>query len=225
MEILSQELRKAKSSSIWTSDLDALHHFSKEQSTAKGNFPGPCPVVFTGNDIEGAIERGATAVLLNAGDEHKLESNSKVDIIYKVRTIKEMDDLIASGFDYAFLLSESMDEDTLEKVLASAPKTSVLIASVPSMQEESAEIPVAKKISTLSSESGTKISGVLMCEACVGDAEDLKYVHFLTEHINKKSSNSFSMTGLTGSTNGHFGSELSGGDKSAIWRRGKVISV
>lgn len=219
MEILSQELRKAKSASIWTSDIHAIEYFSREQSTARGNFPGPCPVVFTGNDIKSAVESGATAVLLNAGDANDADLEIGVDVIYKIESVKEMNNIIASGFDYAFFLSESMDNNELAKILELTPKSSVLISSLSSMQEESAEIPRAKELAAFSSELGTKVSGVLMTKACVGDAEDLKYVHFVTEQINKKSSSTFSMTGLTGATNGHFGSEISGGNQSAKWRR------
>ena len=40
------QLRKMKAASLWTSSLPDLEVISKEQKAAKGNFPGPCPVVY-----------------------------------------------------------------------------------------------------------------------------------------------------------------------------------
>ena len=60
-------------------------------------------------------------------------------------------------------------------------ESSVLISSILSMQEESVEIPQAKEITAFSSELETQVSSVLIAKACVGDTEDLQYVHFVTE--------------------------------------------
>ena len=54
----------------------------------------------------------------------------------------------------------------------------------------------------------------------MGDDEDIKYLQHAIEGINKKSSSSFSMTGLTGSTNGHFGVASHDGDVK--WRRNEL---
>ena len=53
---LSQELRKAKAAAIWCDDVDAVKCFAAEQATAKGDFPGPLPVVYTGTDRQRARE-------------------------------------------------------------------------------------------------------------------------------------------------------------------------
>ena len=59
---------------------------------------------------------------------------------------------------------------------------------------------------------------LLLKNACVGDDEDVKYLQYAIKGISKKSSSSFSMTGLTGSTNGHFGVASHGGDVMWNWK-------
>ena len=56
---LSQELRKAKAAAIWCDDVAAVKCFATEQATAKGDFPGPLPVVYDGTDRQAAIDAGA----------------------------------------------------------------------------------------------------------------------------------------------------------------------
>lgn len=227
MEILSQELRKAKAASIWTSNLDAVEQFAKEQVAAKGNFPGPCPVVYDGDDISAAIEKGANAIVLEMAGNFvdNVEVDFDVDVICKVKNTEEIQQALDAGFEYAFLLPGSdtyVSNEELQDMLCAIPKNSVVIASLPGMQDDSAEIARGKELGTIHSKSdsdSSKVSGILIQDACVGDAEDLKYTAFVVESINKKSSSTFQMTGLTGAANGHFGSELSGGLQSAKWRR------
>ena len=66
---LSQELRKAKAATIWCDNVDAVKCFADEQATAKGDFPGPLPVVYDGTDRQAAIDAGAAAVVADAGDD------------------------------------------------------------------------------------------------------------------------------------------------------------
>lgn len=221
-EILSQELRRTKAASIWTSDLKAVEEFSKEQSTAKGSFPGPVSIVYTGSDsgdVATAIEKGANGIVVDA-DKIGNDSNVGVDVICKVNSADDVRTAIGSGFDYAFLLQGSTDDEELKSILEEIPKSSVVVASLLSMQDESEEIARGKELSQLKADgSGTKISALVIDEACVGDAEDLKYTAFVVESINKKSSSTFAMTGLTGAANGHFGSNISGGNAKSKWRR------
>jgi len=221
-EILSQELRRTKAASIWTSDLAAVEEFSKEQSTAKGSFPGPVSIVYTGSDsgdVATAVEKGANGIVVDA-DKIGNDSNVGVDVICKVNSVDDVKTAIGSGFDYAFLLQGSTDDEELKSILEEIPKSSVVVASLLSMQDESEEIVRGKELSQLKAEgSGTKISALVIEEACVGDAEDLKYTAFVVESINKKSSSTFAMTGLTGAANGHFDSNISGGNAKSKWRR------
>ena len=221
-EILSQELRRTKAASIWTSDLTAVEEFSKEQSTGKGSFPGPVSIVYTGSDsgdVATAVEKGANGIVVDA-DKIGNDCNVGVDVICKVSSADDVRTAIGSGFDYAFLLQGSTDDEELKSILEEIPKSSVVVASLLSMQDESEEIARGKELSQLKSDgSGTKISALVIDEACVGDAEDLRYTAFVVESINKKSSNTFALTGLTGAANGHFDSNISGGNAKSKWRR------
>ena len=66
---LSMELRKAKAAAVWCDDVDAVRCFAAEQATAKGDFPGPLPVVYTGADRQNAMDAGAAAVVADAGED------------------------------------------------------------------------------------------------------------------------------------------------------------
>ncbi len=224
-EILSQELRRAKTASIWTSDLTALEEFAKEQSTAKGSFPGPAPVIYNGGcnvnaDVAAAVEKGATAVTVDAMNLVDVDLNMGVDIICRTNSVEEVRTAVEAGLDYAFLLPGNMNNEEIVSMMEEIPKNAVVIASLECMQDDSEEIARGKELAQLVAESsGTKLSGVVVNDACVGDAEDLKYTSFVVESINKKSSSTFAMTGLTGAANGHFGSEVSGGIAKGKWKR------
>ena len=45
---LSPQLRDANVAAIWTADLEATSAFTADQAPAKGEYPGPVPVVFSG---------------------------------------------------------------------------------------------------------------------------------------------------------------------------------
>lgn len=111
------------------------------------------------------------------------------------------------------MLPSSVEEDSseLKEILSNLPKSVVTIAPLPTMLPENNEIALGKHYASLG------ISSLLLEKACVGDEEDIKYSQHAIEGINKKSSSSFSMTGLTGSTNGHFGVSSHAGDVK--WRR------
>mmetsp|Transcript_30449 Transcript_30449/g.35472 ORF Transcript_30449/g.35472 Transcript_30449/m.35472 type:complete len:322 (-) Transcript_30449:82-1047(-) len=223
MEILSQGIRRAKSVSIWTDDLDAMYEFAKEQESAKGSFPGPCPIIYNGDvsNIEMAIEKGASGVLVNS--EYILNSSSSlgIDVICNVKSIEDIRNVLEVGYNYAFYLPGSLSDDDFANMLTVIPKESLVITSFEAMQKNSYEITRAKELVTLvSAESGTKVHTVVIQDACVGDEEDLKYTSFVVDSMTKKASSSFSMTGLTGSTNGHFGTMSDNASiEKAKWKR------
>lgn len=240
IEFLSQELRRSKVSSIWTCDCEVLGYFSKEQNSAKGNFPGPVPIVYQHRCREGgeelgerdienldlAIQNGASAIVLDSNllkfynDKHfQSLDNCDVDVICKVENLQQVQMALDEGYDSAFLISGSFPDEELQSILSSIPKSSVVIASLSSMQPDSQEISRAKALAGLVVSDSAKVSSVLIHDACVGDQEDVKYCSFVVENINKKSSSTFQMTGLTGAANGHFGSEVSGGFRAAKWQR------
>jgi hypothetical protein len=244
MEILSQELRKAKASSIFTSDLNVVNELANEQKTAFGNFPGPCPIIYNGdvNFWMDAVEKGAAAVvidsmtLVGSGDNDnnvydsivKNDDHNQVDIICRVENIDQVQNVLDKGIHYAFMIPSShVDIQTLKDMLKVIPKESVIIYSLQAMQKNNSEITLGKEAMSLSSNSDTgndtiysKVSGLLLENACVGDEEDIKYTSFAVSSLTKKASSTFAMTGLTGSTNGHFGTMS---DNASIdntkWRR------
>jgi hypothetical protein len=242
IELLSQELRKAKVSSIWTCDSDVIQYFSKEQNSAKGNFPGPVPIVYQhigGGEVVGevftenimsAIQNGASAIVVESDLLELYNKNmesldcDEVCVICKVENMQHVQMALDAGYDSAFLISGSQPDEELQMMLSSIPKSSVVIASLSSMQPDSQEISRAKVLAGLASNSA-KVSSVLIHDACVGDQEDIKYCSFVVETINKKSSSTFQMTGLTGAANGHFGSEVSGGFRAAKWQRNKPATT
>ena len=46
---LSSSLRKVDAATLWTPSVASVAALYKEQDTAKGDFPGPCPVIFNGD--------------------------------------------------------------------------------------------------------------------------------------------------------------------------------
>ena len=62
---------------------------------------------------------------------------------------------------------------------------------------------------------------LLLTDACVGDSEVIKYLQYAIKGISKKSLRSFGMARLTGSTNGHIGVAIYGGD--AKWRQKELM--
>ena len=220
-EILSQGLRKFKVGSIWTSDLEAVTQFSKEQEAAKGDFPGPCSIIYNGVSTAEAVEKGASAIVLSADslEAGDIEFSLGADVIFSVKNVDEAKKIVNKEKGAGFLIPGEMDNGKIKDILAIIPKNSLVIASLSSMLSDSAEIQRGRELVSLKSEdSGSVIDGLLYQKSCVGDAEDLKYTNFVVESITKKSSNQFKMTGLTGSTNGHFGTS-DDSPENAKWRR------
>ena len=224
-EILSMQLRKSKVSSIWCSNIDDVSNFAKEQETAKGNFPGPCPVIYdakieSNDDIQSAVTAGATAITVDANTIETITSiwNEEVplEIIWKIANDQDVEKVseVTGGdlADAAFLIQGDMASDDIEAISSALPKSSLLIASVDPMQSDGNEVSQGKQLKALG------VASILVNEACVGDAEDMEYSRFLVEGLTSKASSEFKFSGLTGSTNGHFGGVQSNG--TVKWRRG-----
>lgn len=223
IEILSQELRKAKVSAIFVSNFEYLDQMVKEQKDAKGNFPGPCPIIFNGDcSDEGilchVIDQGVNGIVCKPG--HYRNNESRVQVITEIYSVQDIQNAMDIGCSDIFLIHASGKiNEEIQSLLNEIPKESLVIASLDAMQANSNELSQGKELASIGSDNGAKISALLIQGACVGDAEDLKYAQFVVENINKKSSSTFKMTGLTGSSNGHFGSNESGGIASAKWKR------
>ena len=198
---LSMQLRKLKASALATSDVGVARELVDEQSTAKGNFPGPAPVVYVGrDDVESAVAAGVQAVVLSPQDSDDLGDGCGVDVIYRVSSIDDVAAASERGGD-AFLVDAREGAAELEDVLESLPAGSFAIASVASMQPNNEELQSSKE---LAGKRGV-VTSILVEGAVVGDGEDLEYAEFVVSGLTKKKSSTFNMSGLTGSTNGHFG--------------------
>lgn len=200
---ISMQLRKVNAAALVTSDLTAAAAFVKEQATAQGNFPGPCPVIYSGDDVEGAIKAGVAAVV---ADSSRCVDGSSV--IHKVSSVAEAEQVPAGE---AYLVDA--DNDNVEHLLAAIPAGSVVIASMKSMQINNSELQRGKELKMLG------VTSVLLEKACVGDGEDVEYASFAINGLTKKKSSTFNMSGLTGSTNGHFGGVAS--STTTTWLRVK----
>jgi hypothetical protein len=221
VSILSMQLRKVKAAAMYTSNASCVSKFVKEQESARGDFPGPLPVIYTGSSPEEVVEGefSATAVVLDYGkDEIANRHMENTGIIWRVSNINQIQEAINVGNAGDVLLlpqeliSDGEEENAeLKEVLCQLPKSTVTIAAISSMLPENKEVTLGKMCASMG------ISSLLIQNCCVGDEEDLKYASYVIESISKKSSSSFSMTGLTGSTNGHFGTSSHMGEVK--WRR------
>ena len=227
LSIFSMQLRKAsKSSAIYTCDQESLSKIVNEQESSRGDFPGPVPVIYYGTDAEkldSNVVESASAVVEYGTDYTDLGSSLQTGIIWKVNSIEQLQDLIdmddSNNAGGVFLLSRDMlpstvddDDEMLKDALSQLPKPIVTIAELPTMLPQNYEVTLGKYYANT-----LGISSLLLTNACVGDEEDISYTTHVIEGINKKSSSSFSMTGLTGSTNGHFGVSSHSGEVK--WRR------
>ena len=211
LEVLSMKLRQqAKVSFILCNDLSAIQQFSKEQESAKGNFPGPIPIVCDSGEssVEEFSEAGASAIVVAAGSAEALSlaesaSSAGLETIWKVSTAEEAKQVLESTNELAdaFLLDVKEDcNDVIPQIMEVLPKSSMAIATIyDPMQEDGAEIETGKEFKSMG------CASIFVKKAIVGDKEDIEYSSFLVGGLTSKASSEFKFSGLTGSTNGHFG--------------------
>lgn len=218
LSILSMQLRKSKVSFILVSDnnMDALQEMVCEQDSAKASFPGPIPVLYHGNNAATAAKIGAAAIVRSADDDDDVEMTGECEIIWKVENMQQARSVIekTGGTADAFLVNLPCGDDNTSlasDIMATLPQGALCIASIGPMQTDAAEIGQGKELKKLG------YASILVRSAVVGDAEDLPYAQYLVEGLTSKASSQFKFTGLTGSTNGHFGGVQANG--SAKWRR------
>lgn len=204
-ESLSMQLRKLKANALVTSDINVAKLCVNEQSTAKGNFPGPCPVLYTGSDFQAARSVGVDAVVVSAGD-----CEPGVDTIYRIKSAEEFQRVPSHN---AFWVDVDGELSSVQSVIEAIPNSAIVLASLKSMQENNDEIKLARELKQFGA------SAVVFQKAIVGDGEDLEYASFVVDSVTKKKSTTFNMTGLTGSTNGHFGGVAS--SQPRTWLRVK----
>uniref|UniRef100_A0A7S4JZX1 Indole-3-glycerol-phosphate synthase n=1 Tax=Odontella aurita TaxID=265563 RepID=A0A7S4JZX1_9STRA len=221
-ETLSMQLRKLKAAAVWTSDVEKLAVFAREQELAMGNFPGPCPVVFSGSSdrIKDAVAAGASAVVLGV-DSLSEEGGDDIEteVIWRVSSAEEVERVttaIGDCVDNACFLIDCATVEGVVETLEVVPQAAVRIAVVDAMQPKDEEVNFARSLKR------NGCASILVRGACVGDAEDVDYARFVVEELTSKKSSEFNFSGLTGSANGHFGGVASSGETSK-WRRAKAI--
>jgi len=225
LEVLSMKLRQqSKVSFVVCSNLDTIKLLSQEQESARGNFPGPVPIVCQQQQQQQNIESmeniaaaGASAVIVDAGNENALllaesASSAGLETIWKVSSVEQATQILDSIEADVFLLDETTPE-----ILKVIPKSSMAIGTLHEpMQEDGAEIETGKEFKAMG------CSSVLVEQACVGDKEDIDYASFLVSGLTSKASKEFKFSGLTGSTNGHFGGIQS--NSSVQWDRKRLVA-
>lgn len=228
LEVFSMKLRQqAKVSFIVCSDLDAIRLLRAEQETARGNFPGPVPIIYC-NAIaaspDDVLEAGATAIVVDAGTTEgstlaEMAHSTGLETIWKISTTEEAEQVLELTDKQADIFWLDVDVDDEDKgilpigeITKVLPKSSMAIGVLREpMQADGAEIGKGKEFKSLG------CASVLIKKACVGDKEDIDYASFLVNGLTSKASSEFKFSGLTGSTNGHFGGIQSNG--SVLWER------
>ena len=213
--LLSMQLRKAKANALMTADPTTAAALVAEQATATGSFPGPCPIIYTGS-IDTCPD-GVTAIVVDddtaAATEDAMPPKG-VDIIQRVRAQEDDIRITTDATTGAYLVHVADAEAVLPKLQSAASSSSLILLAVDAMQKDNAEI---HKVKALVQAYPGVIHGVVVQAACVGDGEDLEYASFCIDGLTKKRSSTFNVSGLTGSTNGHFGGVAS--SRPVTWRR------
>jgi len=136
--MLSMKLRRdCNVAAVWTPDLASVALIVKEQSTARGDYPGPCPVIFSGDATlaASAVAAGAAAVVLGPAQLADA-AGIGLEIIWRVSSLDELAPMLATGHADAFLLA---GPDALA-IRAALPKDAVAILAVDAMQAANGEI-------------------------------------------------------------------------------------
>ncbi len=216
-EVLSMKLRQqAKVSFVVCQDLSAIKLLSEEQESARGNFPGPVPIVCQNvQNVQEISEAGASAIILDVGASdamQKAESASScgLETIWKVSSVDQAKQVLESFEDADVFLLDATE--SMAEILAIIPKSSMSIGTLHEpMQEDGAEIETGKEYKSMG------CASILVKKACIGDKEDIDYASFLVSGLTSKASSEFKFSGMTGSINGHYGGLQANG--SVKWDR------
>lgn len=128
---------------------------------------------------------GPCPVLLASCDKDFISCENDVAL----RVVRSADDVSK----FPRILIDSSLPDALD-ILDTVPPETVVVWRTAAMQRANAELhPPARA------------NAVWLRDAIVGDTEDVEYAQFIIDGLTKKRSKSFQVSGLTGSTNGHFG--------------------
>ena len=185
--VRSMQLRKTNVSALYTRDFALASKLVKEQSSAKGNFPGPCPIIYEGKEnLNDAFDAGVSAIVTS---DLSIKGQESENIIFRVSSAEDVKNTVASNEDANAFLIEARSEELIESCMHVIPNGAIVIASCECMQDEEGEIELAKKLKSKG------ITSILIEKAIVGDNEDLEYASFLINGLTKKKSTAFNMTG------------------------------
>ncbi len=195
-----REVTGSDAAAIWTADLGAVAGIAKEQETARGDMPGPCPVVYSGDaaGAEAAIAAGASAVVLGADSLDVAASLGGSEVIWRVESdedVAAIADANPSDCAHGFVLPAS----SAAQLFGALPPGAYAIGAIDAMQPDDAELEQGRELAA----AGCKT--LLLRGACVGDAEDLPYSRYAIKKLTSKKSAAFAIDGHTGAVNGHFG--------------------
>jgi hypothetical protein len=199
--VLSMQLRKIKAASLWTPSLADLAILSKEQRTAKGNFPGPCPVIYypplstaEEDEVREAAGAGASAVVLrpDALPMGDAAIECGLEVIWDIRSPDDISVVVKAGKSTIFLLAGA---DVLgSDVMAALPPDAVAIASVDCQNDE---IRMGREVA----KAGCK--AIIVRQACIGDnGWDLRYSRYAIESLTSKANPDFQIQSMSKGSSG-----------------------
>jgi len=197
--VLSMRLRQMNVAAVFTPSLLDLKIFCKEQQKAKGDFPGPCPVIYypppsaaNAAQVEEAAGAGAAAIVLRPATDLEVEekaSEGKMDVIWEVSSQEEMGLVVAAGRTAPIILiGTGAGEAEAADLVAALPADAIGVATVVRGQNE-------MELGRDKHKAGVK--ALLVRHACVGNADDDEgYARFAIETLTSKANPKFQITGL-----------------------------
>jgi hypothetical protein len=233
LEWLSLELRKSKASAIFTES--SIPILAAEQRKAKGNFPGPVPIISTAvstskSDVDSAKSAGAVGFILRPWQTSEpgltaiselasYAASQMMETLWEVGTAGQAKSAVASGATILLLTPEAADTAAADSSVASTWRDSAggaaIVAPLRAMQAGNSEVNASAALRAAGAATAVVLSG-----SCVGDGEDAEYARWAVEALSSKASREFRITGMTGHVNGHYGTgtfERATGERQ--WRR------
>ena len=130
LSYLSLQMRKNKVNALSSQSINTVRILVEEQSSASGNFPGPCPVFYdstseTGNYISKAIELGVSGIIADfslSSTIHDIpnEGGKPIQWVWKCSTVEAVQTVLRNRADEisndAFLFSIVSNHDDLQKL-------------------------------------------------------------------------------------------------------------
>lgn len=141
LDLLSMQLRKANIASLWAGDVATVAALAAEQASAKGDFPGPCPVVYNGDaaEAEAAAASGASAVVLGPAELGRTPAGTEV--LWRVADAAEVRAVVAADAGAAFVVGEAG-----AAAVEALPAGALAVVEVEAMQAGNAELGAGKAL-------------------------------------------------------------------------------